>query len=349
MEKTRAVYTISEAAAVRAGQSTHGDVVVDVDPALLSADQREELLRCWGTPRHLTPNAMVYGTLKALPELDASTPPEEAVVLLLDARLALREAQTVKQAKEAAEKEAEREAGIQAILDAGVDAIVERAQRRASTERVYVGQASAFWQELPGYAQELNANDQRLVILRAEYQQRVADENARRKAEALAHAEQIEAKRTAAEERKAAQISAWIKEFGTESQKKRLSVDLLPESEVLDGMRGQAFAPLEAFAPLAKEWARYEKLVPKDFCECDYEKSRDISYETTPATEATEDTFDYLEQIKELMPAATVTIEDHTGTCSTCEQSATRQAFRVEVVVGEFTFSRLYDARAFQA
>lgn len=137
--------------------------------------------------------------------------------------------------------------------------------------------------------------------------------------------------------RRAEQLRSWVATMGTDNQRGRMSENLLPDDEIIDGIRDAAFLPLADFP-------RYQKLTSSDIpCTCEYE-SPDASYETKNAESATAGEFDLLQKMRALMPGATVSLREHVGTCDRCEEEVARRSIRVVVTVGELTLSREYAA-----
>jgi hypothetical protein len=140
------------------------------------------------------------------------------------------------------------------------------------------------------------------------------------------------------------QIADYIAANGTDNQKKRSALNLLPDDEVLNMMRDEAFAPLADFP-------RYEKLTASDVpCWCDDydEDAPDANFSNSLADEATAEEFDSMEKFTALMPGAVVTLRVHRGWCTKCETpdgedgNIERKSIRVAVTVGAFDFSREY-------
>lgn len=143
------------------------------------------------------------------------------------------------------------------------------------------------------------------------------------------------------------QIRAWVAERGTENQKKRYEINLLPRSEVIDAIRDEAYTALN-------DYKRYEKMGASDICTCeekyDYETghptSFEVNFEVRGATEATAEEYAAMEKIAETIkkarPAAVITLMDHVETGDNCENSVTWKSVKVEIEVGTFCFSREY-------
>jgi len=163
-------------------------------------------------------------------------------------------------------------------------------------------------------------------------QNKIKDALKKRQAEETAKAE---AEKKAAEEkaqRKTAQIVKWVKNHGTRSQKDRLKENLLPETEIIDAIRSETYAPLD-------EWPRYKKLTASDVCDCEYEYC-DVDFDVADKELATKEEFSQFQEIKKLMPKAIVELREHTGESKNCKNTIHRTGFMVRMTVGEFEFSR---------
>ncbi len=121
---------------------------------------------------------------------------------------------------------------------------------------------------------------------------------------------------------------------------------MLPEDEVLDSMRDAAYAPLG-------ELEKYAKLTYDDI-EHDAEYCQGhISYEVEDASDVSAEQWEKMQKISALFGSVksgknTVTgdirqtIRRHTATCDDCDATETRDSLRIEITVGEITFSREY-------
>ena len=142
-------------------------------------------------------------------------------------------------------------------------------------------------------------------------------------------------------ERKA-QLRRWVLEKGTENQKKRYEIDLLPASEITDAIRDEAYQELDNFP-------QYKKLTSSDVCVCedDYgSENCSICYRVLRCSGATSEEFDVFEKIadvaKKAYPASVVTMMEHVGTGEECGNEIVRKSAKVEIEVGALNFSREY-------
>jgi hypothetical protein len=140
-----------------------------------------------------------------------------------------------------------------------------------------------------------------------------------------------------AEARRLAQQDDWVRDHGTPNQQGRHSLGLLPESEVIDGIRGAAYAALDGFP-------RYSKIRMGDIGhEDDCGGFGELSCATSPAGALTASEYDAYTAIQEAAPAAAeLEALAHACSCSECHATSVRRSVRVAIKVGELAFSREY-------
>lgn len=337
MEKVTVCYEIDREAAILAGKTEFGQIKHEIDPSILTLEQRQELARTKNGERL---DGMIDGRFSSddpqRPLFGEDSP--EIPLHLLNWRIAVRAHRAEKERIETERRQASIDAAVSAVL---ANPSVLICEGGCATEKV--GQSSHYWystQLRPGYEGFRVIDDPRLSETVANLEKQIEVENEKRKADALAKAQQEETARVQAEteaeaqeQRKKTQIAGWVEAHGTDSQKKRLLAGLLPEAEVIDGIRAEAYASLNSFA-------KYEKMQDSDFCECEFEGN--ITYSTEDATEATQEEFAMMEAIQSALPAARVTLRVHNGTCDDCGQSLERKSILVDLTVGEFEFSCEY-------
>jgi hypothetical protein len=158
-----------------------------------------------------------------------------------------------------------------------------------------------------------------------------AEEKAR--AEEKAKEEQERRDQLAAREK---QIADWIASKGTASQKERYEAGMLPEDEIFDAMRNEAFAPLDHIK-------RYDRMGASDVCECDDGFCK-VEFEVDDMDEVPDHIWQQMKQIKSLLPGCGVDPRIHTGEASYCDAVVKRIGLRVRMTVGAFTFTREYEA-----
>lgn len=337
-------FTVDKQAALAAGKSRWGEVKVMIDPAELDETERAILATGvdrlpWTRGRPGT-GLLVGSAPKAKRYAECTTETVRAAIReagemfdWYDRYMAERKAEAEKEQRE------HDEAKIAEILPGAPMSLI---WGYGLAGRVPLKEIE--WEvrhDLPGTMRD----DPRIAPHVAEAKRLVAEHNAalvqRRKAEIqAANQRNVEAK-----QRRKTQIDSWVAEHGTDGQKKRHAAGLLPEGEVLDGMRDQAFACLDGFG-------RYEKMTAanvldelglgNDF-DRDYNPAPDVEFSTEDASEASDDEFATLETIKAALGerAATVTLRDHIGEAVDTGR-VVRKSVRVEMTVGEFTFAREY-------
>lgn len=152
-----------------------------------------------------------------------------------------------------------------------------------------------------------------------------------------------------AKQRRADQISGWVAQNATIMQKKRFAAGLLPEEEILKGMRNGVFAPLDNLP-------RYKKITKSELT-ASIDQSLDhiygydlpVEFAVSEPTSVTDEQFAMFEMIKErLSQSQNVKIslkehvayyEDYKGAN---DPEVRRLSAHVEVKVGEITFAREY-------
>lgn len=354
MEKIKASYYISREAAILAGKSHYGEVVVDIDPGTLTIEQREELSRClWNNRAGFQLDSLVDGASHKgdpkLPQFGEVHP--EAVAIILNARIKIRKSRpSLKEAEKKAARDEQLDPNNWIIYESGyvgrlAEYFPDLAEKYPAVNHpnIYTpeGMTRAKTIKNPVYISDYKISDTEAQPIMERAKEILSKNNAdlmaaiRPIVEAqLKEAEELRLGSLAKEAERAAQISNWVAEFGTESQKKRYAAGLLPEKEVIDGIRAQAFSPLDDFP-------RYQKIKGKEFCEC-YGMDRDFSFNAEECSEATEEEFDLIEKIQATVPSATVTLRLHTGECSECGRKLERKSVLVKMTIGEFDISREY-------
>lgn len=167
-----------------------------------------------------------------------------------------------------------------------------------------------------------------------------AEKEAKEKAEAAAK-EKLAAEREQ-------QIADWVAANGTENQKARFAEGLLPEKEVIDAIRAEAYAPLDG-------WPRYNKMMAGDVCRCEEphpdqygESYCEVEfYIRTPDDDdfpgLSDNEFERMRRIRESMPGSKVEPRLHIGEAEYCESKERKMGYMVRMTVGAFEFSREYE------
>ena len=173
-------------------------------------------------------------------------------------------------------------------------------------------------------------------------EKRLAKE-ARQAAEAQAAKEKEESG-----QRRATQIAEWVKANCSESDQRRFSKNLMPESEILNQIRDQVFAP-------AANMARYIPLKRSDLVDSIVDEDNspyygidDLHFKVSTRTpgECTPETFARMETLEQLMPGATVELIEHVGyfeeKSEPDDPEVCSLGIKVTVQFGELKLSREY-------
>lgn len=338
MKKIKVLVDVSEKAAILAGQSEHGQALVTINPAELTPEQREELARC---PKNeqINNEGDYYRNITdgiGMPQIAEATP--EMVLLLLEARRALRVEQNQRDIEEKARQNAAHEKKVKEWLAKDAEAFLEAPYH-----------IHDWWTiRRPGTYNAPPA-DERLDELNTSAVQMMTERNSelelKREAERKAD-DQAQLNRKAAEkartEAQDEQIRKWVDKYGTSNQKERQAANVLPREEIVDCIRSQVFSALD-------EFDRFERLQPDDVCENEYGyEAADVEWETSDSETVTSEQWMALQAIRaelEDRDGATVTLRRHYGECDCgCDGEATRFSIRVEIKVDAFMFSREYAA-----
>lgn len=281
-----------------------------------------------------------------LPEIGEAT--IENAIMLLESYMAIK-AQNIRIAEE------KRTAEILYILQLPLESWVDRGRWNNDEPKLsnyintgkYDREPLSKYKNDPRVAARIEEIKRDLLVLSTEW--RESQERIKRAGEERARLREEEKERAAEErrlkkERKKNQIAAWVEKNGTDNQKKRLSVNLLPDEEIINAIREESFAALTDFP-------RYEKLTGDDVdCSCgDYDEKK-VIFDANDSNTATAEQFELMEKIKTLIPAAEITLREHTAYCDRCNEDddvdddgeIKLYSLKVGVTVGEFYFTREY-------
>lgn len=339
---------VNPSKAVAAGKNFHGHTSVDIDPEELTQEERTFLASCsW-----VSKNGK-HGF--DLSDHDVADNSKESAI---EALRALMEKARIK--KE--EKEQQYETEVEKCFNASLEKWVDKRRFSIDGRTMWDDALSCSkdymkWEfTMPGYFnnRERLLQDPRLQPWIAEIKHEIEVHNADArelvlaefaredvvKAEREALAQQCKQADAEKAMRRQDQIERWIAEKGTDNQRKRHDLKLLPESEVLDAMRDEAFAVLNDFP-------RYDKITRaevKAHCQQEeYGYDLDVDFEVDDAESATADEFDQMERFQQLVPNAVIILRRHTGTCGhdNCDP-VKRASLHVSITVGEIEFTREY-------
>ena len=184
-------------------------------------------------------------------------------------------------------------------------------------------EAKAFCADL----EALNADRLSVAIAEAKVNKAERDRELRE------HAEKDQAE----EDAKSAQIEEWVSCQGDANQQERYAAGLLPDSEVIDAMRDNAFAPLNHLG-------RYDRITRDEFCTCDDPDETDCQVECgveeEPLSSAAWDTLKYMREL--VCDNVTLVAKTHSCRTDECDETLERKAVHATATVGSFTFTRLY-------
>ena len=334
----KTIITIRESDALAAGINNQGEYLIEFDPADLTQEQREELLHSEQSSFNNKYEWMANKGDSPGPYYDVSNivkpvrPDLETLKALLDARIIRRVEVLAKIEKEKQTKTDNDLKNIEKWMS-NPEKCVSYDYRDVSVKmkRIYLNwDAKNYYNTVPGFEDAIE--DAKSLIfwqnLELDIAKTIKDKEKDRKE---AEEDAVDA---ATATRKTNQISGWVFEHGTQSQKDRLEENLLPETEIIDGIRSKTYAPLD-------EWPRHDKLKTSDICSCEYEHC-EVDFDVDEKESATEEEFEQLQKIKELMPGATVELREHTGESEDCKNTVRSTGFMVRMTVGEFEFSREY-------
>lgn len=330
---------------IATGDNTPAFLAVDVSPSDLTDSARRLIIQAFrkypetlegiNYDRAYVPSARgTFGRIYFQADLEEAD--AETVSALIEGAFATLEDQKKAAEKVAADREQEKADALAAQVVAVEVVVYDYLASPYSRPNDYTGTfASVSGIRLgDGYPDGvwINGWHPRWSALKAETERRLA----------LDHAKEM-AEKEAAASRRSAQIAAWVGANGDENQKGRYALGLLPEGEILHGIRDEQFAAL-------CEFPRYKK--PKAIeipCLCVWDEGvTDPSFSVAPATEADAGTYDSLsaitEAIRAVHPEAWVDLRVHTAWCPECGEEIQRRGVLVTITVGELILSREYAA-----
>ena len=338
MEKVAMRLKVDMREAIRQGKSEHGWTVFEIDPAEFTERQRDALATC----------RMSYNREdgKSLPSPQEDYTLTEASVPLVIGEATVETAKRILDAcanridelKE--KKRREREERIAKILADPPEKILRTKFGYASLDTDMLSSVidderlTAKIEEAKALAERINEKQQ----AHDEQRKMLDEENKRKEAERKAEKERLAEERR---QRRNQQIADWVADNGTENQKGRYALGLLPRKEIIDAMRDEAFSAASGFA-------LYEEItIDQVPCDC-YERQADnLELECNPAQHVTAEQFEIMKGLMFALPNATIKPMENVGYCSGCNKdgepgSIIRISFLASITVGEFTFEREY-------
>jgi hypothetical protein len=321
--------TIDRAAAIMAGKSSYGDVIVSVNPATLTQEQREELASLpTMTPRD--GGQVLYGNRR--PTTPIADPTPDAIARYLDEHRQQRLAEKAEKEADQAKRDAEYIAEVKEWLEKPDDQMLttnypaSEYHARVDVKAVHSYGLDRIKTIRPDLHQAYKLRLAKLNAVAEEQTTKLKAENARKSKEAAARHQE-------AEQKMAAALEAFLSERGTDVQRKRRAAKLMPDEEVLAMVRDHVFAPLDNLP-------RYERMKADDYRDYDDEK---IDFETRDAESATDEQFESMEAIRKLIPGATVELREHVASKDD-EEKEVRPGFLVTVAWNGHKLSREYAA-----
>lgn len=330
---------VNQKEALKAGHDEYGKIVISFGPTELTQEERDELTKSkinkqdeietnYNLPWEQNISGYIETNIPAVCQANITT-----LQAIIQHRIRLRVEVTKKQETEKkeydAKKHAARAAAIAVIKKMEYKEICSKYDLRKDHNNVH---ANDTYGELLKTCEVLKDKQRGYLGWKEEINKAKAVAEKQAKAKEQAKAEETD--RIAKE--KAAQISAWVADHGTENQKKRKELDLLEDDEVINKLREEKFALLAGYK-------RYEKLNAYDVCKCveRYEDNCDVDFDAYDC-KATSEEFDEMQEMQKLVPDAKITIREHEGTSEDCENKVTRKSLHIAIKAGAFNFSREY-------
>jgi len=362
-----AVVHIDREAAIRAGKSNWGDVIVAVDVASLTEAQRELLAKC----NTVAVAGEAHASLKSYPlsghrvstpaiaEIDSGT-----VARILDSWIAERERAEEEAAAARARAIADLADRFAAISvdelvcprlrhDRAAPDIGRAVAKRLIGDKAFdlfahyelqIGKSMAYDDALvsalaadPRVVAKIEAG---IEVIRQRRTERVERQAAEQRAKEEAEAAQ-EAERQAQDR----QVAEFIAQHGTANQQARLKADVLPREEAVAALRDHAFAPLAGLARF-KKITRSDIEAATDTDDFGYDEDEALQFAVEPLAEMDADTWGRFEAVSRAAAeafgdAAKVEARLHRGGFEQHGDWAVEvPSALVTATVGAFTFSR---------
>lgn len=330
--------TVSRPAAILAGLSEYGDVDVNVDPALLTPEERRELADA--DRQNLSTYSINLSRSNAT-WLNGNNYPDIAKADLDAIRTILAHKASARAAK--AQEEADKKTRKAAEWEARQDEWMAKPDTdlltKIDTRDIGRGPDGFVKRPYAEYGQEYRPDvADRIERLTKEARRRLEIVTAEREKE-RAETARLETEKAA---RRAAQIEEYLLEYCTDEQRRRYAAELLPMDELLDSVRKSLFAPLDHIE-------RYKKITPTEVREAeDANDHTKVLFKVEEAETATADEFATFEAIQKLVAdkvkrPAKVELMIHYGGCDGPQDySVERKSVKVTVTDREFEFSREY-------
>lgn len=345
MNTVKIAIHVDKTAAIKAGKSVFGRVVVELTEEELqqfTAEERELLAACpFGSDRETlelrtADPRMGYVQVSPPPVAEATAETVRYVLTGLEKNV------QDEVAARASQREKNLELWVQKTADAPIEELY-RVSNMSDGEWLFGMEAPGYY---PGVEKEDVLNHPSLAARYEEAKQaaqvKIAAMRARW-AEAKALAEAKKQEEEAKKKRRQEQIIEWVRDHGTESQVKRLDRGLLPEAEILAAIRASVFAPIA-------DWPQYDKITDADVCDAygvdtEYDTPA-TTYDQWRAEELSAEEFEAVEKVEALLPGAAVEVCIHRGRLKSSteeddeENQVLRKSIKVTAALGEIIVGR---------
>jgi hypothetical protein len=352
MQKLKIAVEIDRDQAVRQGRSEYGSAVIEIDPAQLAQNERDILAESLRSGSEGVVSLYNYHGLVKIGNVDD---PLEAVQIYLRVRASEifeERARDAKKREDYVEQCADPEnwiddkkikppyayGGITNTVAEGIRSLPESLSARQTAEKIIADCVAEEKRERAERVAEIMTMSLEDLVYQTdsgEWRKNFTADDDEPELAVKLKAAVAEMERRDAEkiECRKIQIDTWVAERGTDNQRGRHALGLLPEDEILDAIRSEAFAPLD-------EFARYKKLEADDLRHEDCYGT--VGFAVDDATEISADQWDMMAKIRALVPSATLTAREHIADCKDCDATETRYSLRVAITMGEFDFTREY-------
>lgn len=342
MKKITVFVNIREEDAIRAGLDNFGFSEVVIQPSQLTDRQRMMLLEKLSNTFEKMKNAqgenLPYFSANGLVEAT-----QEQVKILLD--------EMADKKKEKQRKfDADVMEAIESILAAPLDDLISSSNLEP-INLMYSRFNKTYSPDVPIKIMD----DERIQLRWSEVKERSEEMKAKKNVEEARLREirlEAEAKKKREDEAAAArlqvQLQTWIREKSTPVQKKRYERGLLVKDEIIDGIRNEAFSPLDGFT-------RYARISNQDvidnYSDIDqFADDNDVVFIVGDAESITDEQMESVMAMEKLMDGheCRTEVRLHTGALRSSsadedeEHAVRRLSVRVTAIVGEITLSREY-------
>lgn len=343
----KAIIRINQNAAVMAGVDNSGYITIDFNPSDLATGQRAELIKSETDKGAYKINfGYLYLTQKTVSSDDITTgiyePTVQSMIKALNERIEFRKKYEKTYAANKIKTDLEHKNIIVEWMNGPIDNCIEppsydngRAYKIKYPKRLPYSSrktiTDSMIDEIPGLKEHIADLNALIFWLKLD---KTAGKTKEKRLE-KEHKEIEQQKELEHNLAKVAQIEKWVSDYGSDNQKARHALGKLGADEIIDAIKEQAFEPLTEYKP-------YEYLTASDVCNCEYDYC-DVEFSVEEATQWTEEDYNLVNSIQELMPGANITVRVHTGEGEDCENIVTKKGFKVSLQVGVLSFYREYE------